>query len=52
MAQDPEGLGNQLVKFNYRVRGGGFCLETCERGWPKGVGVVEGMEGTEGEESG
>jgi len=51
VAQDPEGLGNQLVKFNYRVRGGSSCLETCERGWPKGVGV-DGMEGTEGEESG
>lgn len=48
MARDPESLGNQLVKFNYRVRGGGSCLETCERGWPKGVGVVDGMEGIEG----
>jgi len=48
-ARDPEGLGNQLVKFNYRVRGGGSCLETCERGWLKGVDVV-GMEGSEGGE--
>jgi len=45
VAQDPGGLGNQLVKFNYRVRGGGSCLEPCERGWPKGGGVVDGMEG-------
>lgn len=52
VARDPGGLGNQLVKFNYRVRGGGSCLETCEGGWPKGVVVVDGMEGTEGEESG
>lgn len=37
-ARDPGGLGNQLVKFNYRVRGGGSCLETCERGWSKGGG--------------
>lgn len=34
-AWDPGGLGNQLVKFNYRVRGGGSCLETCERGWSR-----------------
>lgn len=48
VARDPGGLGNQLVKFNYRVRGGGSCLETCERGWSKGVVVVDGMEGIEG----
>lgn len=30
------GLGNQLVKFNYRVRGGGPCRETCEGGCTSG----------------
>lgn len=52
VARDLGGLGNQLVKFNYRVRGGGSCLETCERGWSKGVVVVDGMEGIEGGGSG
>ena len=44
---DPTGgLGNQLVKFNYRVRGGGPCRGTCERGWPKGRGSLHVDERT------